>query len=314
MKSGNTLRIDPELLDASSAIRKRDEYWCNCPYCYQRGKSSDTGRHLRINFEKDTFHCWRCGVSGPANIFSYILLGSLELEVEKARRILSVRRKEEQENREIYLLDSFSLPIHDLDYPVINYLLSRGISLDYARSLQLRRGLGRYTDRVIIPTFDSLGNCIYFTGRSILDTKMRYLNPDGSNKSIAVFGLNCVRPGDVVLIVEGPFTAICSQIRINNSWLANKDIVKVVSVFGKSMSDHQAKYISDHCPSSVLMMLDGDTDNRDRVTNERTLSRHFTGKTIVTRTPWEKEDLASVSLSLAEKEICDNLLMLQSLS
>lgn len=314
MKSGNTYRVDPDLLDPTSAVKKREEYWCNCPYCVQRGKSVDTGRHLRINFEKDAFHCWRCGVSGQASLFSYILLGDASLSLEKAKQMLSPRVVEEEPVREIYLLDSFSLPIHDLDYPIINYLSNRGIDLSYARSLQLRRGTGRYHDRVIVPAFDKLGNCIYFTGRSILDTSIRYLNPDKSNKNIAVLGLDKVRRGDIVLIVEGPFTAICSQIKVNNSWIVNKDILKVVSIFGKSISEYQARMISNASPSGILMMLDGDTDNRDRVTNERVLRRYYKGRLIVTRVPWEKEDLASVSNALAELEICNGLLMLQNLS
>jgi len=92
-----------------------------------------------------------------------------------------------------------------------NYLSARSIPPEYFY-------LGtkdKYKNRILIPYYDQNRNLIYYNGRAIYQTNLRYLGPSkeiGVGKSDVVFIQNWFTNGEKVYLCEGEFDAVSLNI------------------------------------------------------------------------------------------------------
>jgi len=189
------------------------EHLFYCPKCDHHKKK------LSVNIEKNVFKCWICDYSGSqiSSLFKRHADSSLYHEWTSLNGFVDITKYDAifsgpliEENKKIDLPAGFKTltgPINNLKIKPLNYLNSRGISKQDI--LRWKIGFcdyGEYAGRVIVPSFDIIGNLNYFVGRSYDGNSYKYRNPPVS-KDIIFNDLNINWKDDIIL-VEGVFDAI----------------------------------------------------------------------------------------------------------
>ena len=129
----------------------------------------------------------------------------------------------------------------------LNYILGRGIRpgdiVKYGIGYCVE---GEYSNKIIIPSYDSDGMLNYFVSRAFYDTPQKHKNPKVS-KDIIGFDLY-VNWNEPIVICEGVFDAIA--IRRN-----------AIPIFGKTIPPKLEKKILDKKVSHIYVCLDSDAIN-----------------------------------------------------
>ena len=150
--------------------------------------------------------------------------------------------------------------------------------LGYSESLILKAGLIKsgdngkyydfYRDRVMFPIFDTRNRVIGFGGRTLGDSKSKYLNsPDTPvfNKSRNLYFLNAARRSgkDFVVLVEGYMDVIA---------LAKNGYVNTVATLGTALTTQQAKILASEF-KEVVICYDSDGAGRKATNKAITILR-----------------------------------------
>lgn len=250
-------------MDLSGFIREGKELRTNCDWCHTRGFSQDTGNHMAVNIQKRVGKCWRCGKIVEADVVLEQHMTSTEFFKYKLNGFLDESffnpPAEVKAKANLFDYDAVSRPISQYDWRYLNYLHGRGISDEEIEKYQLRVGRGRYYGRIMIPTFDTNGNCCYINARALDDNaKNKYINPPESDKSLSLFNINNTYERCVLVVVEGAFSAISAARKLEIF-----PYVRVVAMYGKTMSQFQAKMIRKIDPIKTLVILDDDCSRRN---------------------------------------------------
>ena len=107
---------------------------------------------------------------------------------------------------------------------------------------------GKYENRIIIPYFDGEGNLVYFNGRSLGDSKLRYRGPEkeiGVGKEDVIYFPKFPDAGQTVYLCEGEFDAYVLHLCGYSS----------AACGGKFLSDKQAVILSNY---KLVVALDAD--------------------------------------------------------
>lgn len=210
-----------------------------CPKCNDSRKSK---KKLIVRLDDGRFHCWVCGFKGRK-------ISSLFRQF-KPEFLSEV--SDFKESKAIEVENVVSLPKNAVllaEYkgrdPDINrskqYLYSRGLNdSDISRWRIMASSRGQYRRRVIIPSFDSLGNLNYYVARAIdEESKPKYLNSKAKKKEI-IFNEIDINWSKPIILVEGVFDAIKSPYNTipilgsyvsKNSLLFNQIVVNQCKVF-----------------------------------------------------------------------------------
>ena len=209
----NKLKILTEVL--GSYRRSNDEFLFHCPYCGHHKKK------MSVNFSRNAFKCWVCDQRGK-NIYRLVrkfgnykqrqqyleLIGRMDLsEFDKILNEMNdvVERQVIDLPPEFVSLCNKHLPLGSKR--ALDYLRNRGIERN--EILKWKIGYcdkGRYSGRVIIPSFNSDGDINYFIARSYVGHNRRYLNPPCGRDII--FNELSVDWDEPTVLVEGVFDAI----------------------------------------------------------------------------------------------------------
>ena len=227
---------------------KNGEHAFHCPFCNHHKKK------LQINTETQKWHCWVCNKGGykigillrkinaPKNIISEVLkiLGDYQ-GVSK--------EKEEITKYDVSLPQCYQplwKPSEDPLYKnAIHYLKGRGIGpIDIVRySIGFCSSNG-YSNRIIIPSYDSEGKLNYFMARDMFpNSKFKYKNPPMSKDTVGFeMFINWKEP---IVLVEGIFDAIAIR---NNA----------IPLFGKFPSKTLVMRLAEKQVKKVYVALDED--------------------------------------------------------
>ena len=227
---------------------KNGEHAFHCPFCNHHKKK------LQINTETQKWHCWVCNKGGykigillrkinaPKNIISEVLkiLGDYQ-GVSK--------EKEEITKYDVSLPQCYKplwKPSEDPLYKnAIHYLKGRNIgSIDILRySIGFCSSNG-YSNRIIIPSYDSDGKLNYFMARDMFpNSKFKYKNPPMSKDTVGFeMFINWKEP---IVLVEGIFDAIAIR---NNA----------IPLFGKFPSKTLVMRLAEKQVKKVYVALDED--------------------------------------------------------
>lgn len=189
-----------------------------CPNCFHKKKK------LSFNFTKDKFQCWVCEYSGKSIRNFVKKYGTYEQlkafsSLENYVTLDSVYQSIFGQKEKILHTATCQLP---KEYEFI-YYASGKFARDALTYLTITRNLseqdiykwrigicktGDYANRIIIPSFNSAGNCNYFVARGIYpDTKYTYLYPK-IEKSQIIFNEININWNEPVYLTEGCFDAI----------------------------------------------------------------------------------------------------------
>ena len=217
----NLRRKTLEKILGDQAIFGGSEVMMHCPFCGDT-KSMRAG----YNLDKDAFHCFHCGIGFPE---------AFENVVEKltGKNVINVMASLLKGENVFLTKETPVLKHHDKNITPVNYneflkeecvvvtekLGNHPISAwDFVKSRKLNTvgrdfyychdKESRFFGRVIIPFFDTNGDCVYFQARYLgtEKVKIKYLNPHGTKD--VVFGLDKVDRSKTVPVLEGPLDAM----------------------------------------------------------------------------------------------------------
>lgn len=210
-----------------------------CPEC----ENLDTGHHLYVNYDKEKWHCVKCGAGGKRlssllrllNISVNFDYESLYTEQDSALDDIISMKKETKKSvivdrsTDIEVLNEY-YKYHTLDSmllaPSYAYLKNRGFTDETIINARLTEGLNRYGEkfiikgkeyigrdysgRIMIPSLNKDGLVSFYLGRDYTGTKPnKYANApkEIGVASEDVWGLDTIK-GDTIIICEGVFSAI----------------------------------------------------------------------------------------------------------
>jgi DNA primase len=226
-----------------------------CPIC---APSDQSKKKLSIRTDTSANHCWVCGWKSRT-IIPLIRKYGTQLQLETFKEMFGISpgtsrlvTGEKEEKQKICLPKDFKLLslANDLDPDVKaawRYLYSRGLTDKDAWYFKL--GISdepRWKRRLIMPSFDSLGNLNYFVARAIdKDKKPKYDNPDVDKNPIVFNEINLDWQKRLVL-VEGAFDLVkCPE---NSTALLGSDLDERHEIFNKILLNN----------TPIWLALDGD--------------------------------------------------------
>ena len=190
----------------------------NCPKCQERdGLSQPDGKYnLDINCEKRVFRCWKCDDPTFSGSLGRLIrtFGSVA-DYELYRSYAGVYSDFEYEEEEVIVkLPKEMILFSDMDvnniehfeaynYMVVDRKINRDLLLKYKIGFCID---GKYTKRIVIPSYDKFGNLNYFITRTYDESikKKKYDNPK-ANKDSIIFNEGFINWDFTVYLVEGAF-------------------------------------------------------------------------------------------------------------
>lgn len=228
----------------------------DCPCCAEnRGRNSSVGKgNLEVNYKRGVYKCWACyetydmGGSISGLIRKY---GSKNDYQEYIIINPSYGNNEEETHDEVVIYPDGFTPLINCDTSqfrynlVMEYLKSRNVTTDIIKRYNIGfTTIGRYANRVIIPSFDKLLNLNYFVGRSFVGwAKQKYLNPKAKKETI-VFNEDKVNWDAPIYITEGVFDGMVTP--------------NTIILLGKVLSDEMFHILQTKAKNLIIIALDGD--------------------------------------------------------
>ena len=227
-------------------LKKQDEYMYWSPFITHHK------RKLQINTQTGKWHCWVSNVGGR-NFFQLFKKVSATKEqfdelVELVGENKFYKVKEEDKKNIVKLPDDFKPLWNGNDGIVkrhaLTYLYKRGITdediikynIGYCDS-------GLYSNRIIVPSYDSNGRLNFFVGRDFYSGKMKYKNSPTSKDIIGVdIFINWDEP---IILCEGVFDAMAFK-------------RNAIPLFGKTVSKSLQKKIIEFGVKTLYLALDND--------------------------------------------------------
>ena len=228
-------------------LKKIDEYMYWSPFVTHHKQK------LQINIKTQKWHCWVSNVGGR-NLFQlFKKVGATKQNYDELIELVGApkyHKKQSQQIKEIVSLpEEFkTLCYSDNDSIVkkhaLNYLYKRNISDEDIMKYNIGYcDSGLYSNRIIIPSYDSAGQLNFFVGRDFYSNKMKYRNSPTS-KNIIGFDL-FINWSEPIILCEGVFDAMAFK---RNS----------IPLFGKTLSNSLQKKIIESKVKTIYLALDND--------------------------------------------------------
>lgn len=257
------------------------QYQFPCPNCIEREGWMEARKYnLECNLQKQVFRCWKCDsidehMSGT--IVKLIRMYGNEKLLQEYKEVIRQIRESELyklnfgsndfnidtsiiEKEELKFPPSFKLFKKDgkNNYGALKYLQNRGIGWDIIERYKIGftekeedEKTRKYSYRVIIPSYNALGELNYWVGRDYLPKsdkyalRTKYANPQ-TKKTEIIFNEEKVQWDADITLVEGAF----DHIVVPNS----------VPLLGKALNKEYKLYwdLISKCNGNVNIFLDGD--------------------------------------------------------
>jgi transcription elongation factor Elf1 len=247
------LRVSPKLQKFTQ--KKEDLYNFRCPLCGDSSKNKTKARGYVYRKKNDYFYmCHNCGAS--TNFYNF--LDKVDSSLVKEYALERYKNETGANNYKKPDFDEFKTKTtfkQKLDLPSISdlpdehyaktYVLSRGIpeehhlNLYYAEdfkkfveSLDVEKdGLKDNDPRLIIPFYDEEKNLVAFQGRSLGESKLRYITIKLDQDNYKVFGLDRIDQDEMIYVVEGPIDSLFLK---NAVATADSNLMAVSKIFDRS--------------------------------------------------------------------------------
>ena len=227
-------------------LRKQDEYMYWSPFI------SHHKPKLQINITTGKWHCWVSNVGGH-NLFQLFkkVGASNEHFSELGELVDDVPRykKTKDTSKEVVQLPKEYKPLWNggdsiVKRHALSYLYKRGINDQDILKYDIGYcDFGLYSNRIIIPSYDSDGKLNFFVGREFYNGKMKYRNSPTS-KDIIGFDL-FINWDEPIILCEGVFDAMAFR-------------RNAIPLFGKTVMDTLMKKIIEFRVKTIYLGLDND--------------------------------------------------------
>lgn len=214
--------------------KKEDLYNFRCPFCGDSQKNEYKARGYIFRKKNEYFYkCQNCGVGHTMYNFINLVDPSLTKEY-------SMERFVNGDNSKTYVKPEqpkFEKPVFKtkvkINLPKISeltdehfakaYCIGRKIPVDTYGNLYYAEDFKKFVDeilpnhekelkeddpRLIIPFYDKDGSLLAVQGRSLRDSKIRYITIKLAEESIKIYGLDLVNQEEKVYVTEGPIDSL----------------------------------------------------------------------------------------------------------
>jgi len=209
----------------SSKPSSRGNYTYKCPKCnHHKLKLEVCLDESELHFQK--FNCWVCGFKGKKliNLFKAIDAPSDKILELKSLVKTTTTTEKQVVTEQVKLPEEYQSILNNQSFAAkraLAYLKSRGLTEDDIFKYNIGYcETGKYSDMIIIPSYDESGTLNYFVGRSYTPESNKKLNPDTS-RNIIPFEI-FINWNSPIILCEGMFDAI--SIKRNAIPLLGKNI------------------------------------------------------------------------------------------
>ena len=276
------LQLSPKL--QRFARKKDDLYNFRCPLCGDSQKNKTKSRGYIFRKKNDYFYmCHNCGVSTTFYNFLKQVDPNLlqEYQLERYKNGETGNNNYPKPDFEEYKTEAPKFK-KALELPTIdslpeahfakNYVQQRRIpetfwsqlyfAEDFAAFIQTlgieKDGLYKDDKRLVIPFYDKEKNLVAIQGRSLGESKLRYITLKLHDDNKKVFGLDRIDEDELVYVLEGP---IDSMFLTNAVATADSNLESITDVLDKS---------------KVVLVFDNEPRNKEIVSKmEHAIDNHF---------------------------------------
>ena len=226
-------------------LRKLDEYMYWSPFI------SHHKPKLQINISTGKWHCWVSNVGGR-NLFQLLKkVGATKEQFSELSELVDdiPKYKPTDDKIESVQLPKEYKPLWNGEDSIVkrhalSYLYKRGITDEDILKYDIGYcDSGLYSNRIIIPSYDSDGKLNFFVGRDFYNGKMKYRNSTTS-KDIIGFDL-FINWDEPIILCEGVFDAMAFK-------------RNAIPLFGKTVMNKLKKKIIESRVKTIYLGLDGD--------------------------------------------------------
>ena len=227
-------------------LKKLDEYMYWSPFVTHHKQK------LQINIKTQKWHCWVSN-KGGRNLFQlFKKVGATKQQYDELVELVGApkyHKKQLDDKKEIVSLpEDFKALWLDNDSIVkkhaLNYLYKRNISIKDIMKYNIGYcDSGLYSNRIIIPSYDSEGQLNFFVGRDFYNSTMKYRNSPTS-KDVIGFDL-FINWREPIILCEGVFDAMAFR-------------RNAIPLFGKTLSNSLQKKIIESQVKTIYLALDND--------------------------------------------------------
>lgn len=251
-------------------VLQGSEFIGRCPYCGD-SKKSNSKKRFHLNYKNENsvyFHCFNCGITGSfIDLYCYLknisksdALSQFKKEQfnsikEKLKRTIRVKEeiKENVKNNFNYILDDCISLEYKGNSIIKNSYRERLEQFYKERAIDFSQKLfiafqGKYKGRIIIPIFSGK-DLVYFQGRTLINSEIKYINPK-AEKSLIIFNADNFDKDKNIVIVEGLLDAISIG---NNATVA----------LGKEISDEFLTELYKYTNKDIIIALDNDASGKN---------------------------------------------------
>ena len=238
--------INRVLKSNGTKLKKLDEYMYWSPFI------SHHKPKLQINVRTQKWHCWVSNVGGRTLFQLLKKVNASNQHFDELRELVGdspkYTKRTDTKKKVVQLPNEFTTLYNGTDSIVkrhaLSYLYKRNI--DDSDILKYNIGYcdeGLYSNRIIIPSYDSDGQLNFFVGRDFYNGKMKYRNSPTS-KDIIGFDL-LINWDEPIILCEGVFDAM--------SFKRN-----AIPLFGKNIMSTLQKKIIESRVKVIYLALDTD--------------------------------------------------------
>jgi len=228
-------------------LKKLDEYMYWSPFV------SHHKQKLQVNIKTQKWHCWVSNTGGRTLFQLLKKINAPHKHFDELRELVGdtprYKKKSNSKVNDVVQLPTEFKPLWNGGDSIVkrhslSYLYKRGI--DDSDILKYNIGYcdeGSYSNRIIIPSYDSDGTLNFFVGRDFYSSKMKYRNSPTS-KDIIGFDL-FINWDEPIILCEGVFDAMAFK-------------RNAIPLFGKTVMKTLQKKIIDFGVKTIYLALDND--------------------------------------------------------
>ena len=228
-------------------LKKMNEFMYWSPFI------SHHKRKLQINIQTQKWHCWVSNVGGR-NLFQ--LFKKVGASKEQFTELVDLvgepkfyKKNNQDTKTELVKLPKEFKPLWNggdgiVKRHALTYLYKRGINDNDIMKHNIGYcDEGKYSNRIIIPSYDSNGQLNFFVGRDFYNSKLKYLN-SFTSKDVIGFDL-FINWDEPIILCEGVFDAMAFK-------------RNAIPLFGKTVSKTLQKKIIEFGVKTLYLALDDD--------------------------------------------------------
>lgn len=227
----------------------------DCPECSaEKDMPQGDGKgKMEVNYHKDVYKCWVCNQVNDTHgsIKKLIRKYGNDSLLEEYKLFKPEKFDTEKDKASVDKLPEGYTPLWEMpeEYDhefnkALTYLAKRGIGRNIIEKYEIGfTTVGKYKNRIIIPSRDHVGNINYFVTRAYGFNKLKYLNPD-ADKTVLIFNEDKISWDSTIYLVEGTFDHIVTP----NS----------IPLLGKYINDNLYNKLQTKACANVVILLDDD--------------------------------------------------------